>query len=247
MTEGGGEREVPVRTQAETERSKYLYTQATKLLPEMRALFKGGKLTKREGWRNVAEHCFAQAVALDILCDALGIEGEEKRVIVSTAAVSDWDKRLEKRPQDFTEEERAEAERLIEIVDPDPELLEATEPEHFVRAYREGEDSIPFRERLTHYVDDITKEGEWTSVEDRIRTLERSGRRADMMELSKDVGGVNFFDYIIAHEERFETVLWARLNERLKAQGRPEIERPGDIPQWLYSELDRRAKESKDA
>lgn len=209
----------------------------------MRAVFRGGKLTKEAGWRNVAEHCFASAVAADIFAEALGLSADEGRRLVSTSAVSDWSKRLEKRPEEFTDDDRESAENLITRVHPDRDLLEVTGPEFFVRSF-ENYEGIPFLHNLMCYIDDITDQGTWTSFRERIPKVIRPDRWGDLnARYSPRLGGKGFVEYAIEHEARFQEELYARLVASLSAKGREAPSSPDDIPAWLSRELDRRVKE----
>lgn len=99
----------PERSSAEKQKISYLASFAANYIPEMRAVFRGGKLTKGEGWRNVAEHCFMSGVGVDIIAEALELPEEDRRALVSSAILSDSGKRWEKRPEQFNSLEAVRA------------------------------------------------------------------------------------------------------------------------------------------
>ncbi|HRH24010.1 MAG TPA: hypothetical protein PK109_00245 [Candidatus Paceibacterota bacterium] len=223
-------------------RTKYISATAFTLLPEMRTLFRGGKLTSESGWRNVAEHCFASAVAADIFTDALNLTAEEGRALTSTSAVSDWNKRLEKRPGDFSNEDKAIAQELLSQIAPDKKLLAATHPEFFVRAYEDPQ-NIPFLENLMLYIDNTTDESNWVSFRERLPKV--MNRWKDLDETySPRLGGKKFVEFAIEHDASFQEELYVRLKAALEAKGREAPTSPDDIPAWLNRELDRRVKEA---
>ena len=148
---------------------------------EMRLLIRGGKLTKRDGWRNVVEHCIVQAAESAVLAELLNLSVKDTERLMTAAACHDWSKRLDRKPSDFSKTERDRAEGFLEQVSPDPLLLAATGPEFLERALVDGESS--FLERLQFYIDDITKGSEIVSFDERIDEVE--ARRQD---LNEDVG-----------------------------------------------------------
>lgn len=123
------------KSSAEKQKISYLASFAAKYIPEMRALFRGGKLTKGEGWRNVAEHCFMSGVGTDIIAEALGLSEEDRRALVSSAILSDSGKRWEKRPEQFNSPEAVRAllvQKLVNGTLPRNLLEQAnTEPEQW--------------------------------------------------------------------------------------------------------------------
>ena len=122
-------------------------------LPEMRLLFKGGKLWKKEKWRNVVEHCLVEAAVADGLSEILDLDEHDREELIKASFCHDWDKRMEKRPTDFIEDEKEKALDLLKKVNPDTNLLGATKPE-FIEKFLKGETT--FLERLQLYIDNIT-------------------------------------------------------------------------------------------
>src|SRR4051812_32393250 len=98
---------------------RFFHAVACRHLTEMRLLFNGGKLWKKEGWRPVVEHCLIQVAAADVLAELLGLPEEDKCRLMRAAAVHDWKKRMERYPAHFTTDEQAKAEMLLNMVQPD--------------------------------------------------------------------------------------------------------------------------------
>lgn len=111
----------------------------------LRALFHGklfepveGSTAKhRKEWRNVAEHCVSVARALDDLGTLLGLPHDVRESMVHVGFMHDWNKRLTKDGDAFTDAESRDAERYaraqLEKYDPDGLLFAATEPHGLAR------------------------------------------------------------------------------------------------------------------
>jgi len=139
---------------------KYWDEFAKKHIPEMRLLFRGGKLWEKEGWRKVVEHSLPAAAATEILSDML--ELPEKEELIRTAICHDWDKHLEKKPDDFSEEDRKKALSFLEKIELNSFILSATKtdfPERVLDIYKRGED-VPVQQLLMFYIDAITAGGD---------------------------------------------------------------------------------------
>ena len=123
----------------------------------------GGKLTG--DWGNVAGHCFVQAVASEIIGELLGLDRRSIARLTTTAACHDWKKRLERKPSDFTESEKTEAERLLEIAAPDGELMKALNP-WFLPKVINGE--ATFLQLVQFLIDDMTRNDEFVTFDERV-------------------------------------------------------------------------------
>lgn len=55
----------------------------------------GADKSSREIWRNVSEHCLAEAVLTDVLAEELKLPNDERHTIVSAAILHDWYKKHE--------------------------------------------------------------------------------------------------------------------------------------------------------
>jgi len=209
---------------------EYFHRIAMEHLPEMRLLLRGGKLTKREGWRNVAKHCMAAFVATSILTEALGLSEEDRRTILTAQFVHDWRKRMDIKPGEFTEEEKSHAEKFLGAVDPDPVIMAATGPNIIERSLVTHEAS--FLERLRAYVDDLCKEGEIVRLKERHEDVR--ARRQDLQDdevLEERLGG-KFWD----RNWEMETATQQEVFERLREQG-VDINSPEEIPDFIKRKL----------
>ncbi len=114
----------------------------------------GSTAWRGKEWRNVAEHCVAVARGLDALGGLLGMSDEEREHMVKTGLIHDWNKRLTKNPEAFTDEERATAEAYAKQIlaehDPRGHFIDATEPRGLPRL--EGDDAT-VAEHCVHYID----------------------------------------------------------------------------------------------
>lgn len=72
----------------------------------MRLVLRGGKLTKKDGWRNVVEHSMAVSVAAGTLSELLDLPSETRDALCAGLAAHDWDKRIEKKKLDVTDDGR---------------------------------------------------------------------------------------------------------------------------------------------
>jgi hypothetical protein len=158
-----------MRGERDADRIRYYSTLAIEHLPQMRLVIRGGKLSKSEKWRNVAEHSIVQVAIARTLSEALGLSNEDGRRLEIAAACHDWNKHLEKRPKDFSDEERDPAQEFLKNAAPDSTLVFATEMEWLPRGVR-GEAS--FLEKLQFYIDDICQGSEIVTVRERIAEVE---------------------------------------------------------------------------
>lgn len=111
----------------------------------------GGKLV--DDWANVADHCFAQAVAVEELALALGLSNYDRIFLVKRASCHDWKKRLEKCPQDFTERERMQAAELLKDAVSNHDAFKPNSPEFLLDAVSGKAD---FLSLIQFLIDDMT-------------------------------------------------------------------------------------------
>ncbi len=118
-----------IKPEEENLEKKLFWKYARRNLEEMRLLFRGGRLSRKEGdWNNVIDHCLVQGAEADALSSLLGLKEEEKLKFQKAAFVHDWKQRLERKPGDFTEEQRERVKELLKQVSPDSDILASTEP-----------------------------------------------------------------------------------------------------------------------
>lgn len=138
-------------------------------LDTFRALFHGKLMERTPGvrgpegreWHNVVEHCVTVARSLEALGTLLGMTDEEREDIVQVGLLHDWDKRIRKNKDAFTDAELAEADayakKILREHDPDGHILNATEPDGLPRL-ETGDATLA--EHCVHFIDlSCTKEG----------------------------------------------------------------------------------------
>lgn len=214
-----------VAEQKETPETRLFWKYARKHLPEMRLLFREGKLSKKEGgWNNVIDHGLVQAAASDVLASLLGLSEEDNLELRTAALCHDWKKRLEKRPNDFTQEEKEKAISFLSETALNSNIMAATEA-GFNLEILQG-DVTPLQE-LMFYIDHIAMGNKIVSPEKRIREAETRTSFTDP-ELLKKLEGKNFWDV----ERRAAHLVEKKILKRLKQNG-VQIEKPEDIPIFI--------------
>lgn len=123
----------------------------------------GGKLTG--DWGNVARHCFLQAVAAEEMADLLGLPPNDKLMLASVAACHDWEKRLQKKPSDFSPADKEFAQRLFKIANPNPVLMGALTPRFLIDV---NTGKATFLQLVQFLIDDMAKGDEFVSIDERI-------------------------------------------------------------------------------
>lgn len=196
---------------------------------EFRLLY-SGKLTKREGWKNVREHDVVQLFGAKVLGNLWGLPDDEQQIFESVAIIHDWDKRLSKFPDEFTSEEKEKARIILEKINPDKNLMAATGPDFFEKVlYTE----VSMLEFLQCYLDDITKGNEIVSIDERIDDVQaRSGGLYDSELWTKRLGGRKFWDLVREMEHEVEKIIFKRLVEN-----GVEINSPEDIPNLIRTKV----------
>ncbi len=228
------EHTAPDETKPHRSKRDFFEQLALSHLPEMRLLFRGGGLYKKDHWRNVVEHCLVQIAVADELSDLIGLPPEEKTDLIKVAACHDWTKRLEKKPDDFTEEERAKAKMFLRRVNPNQNLMAATGPEIFERTLIKKEST--FLERLQGYIDDITSGSEIVEYDKRIDEAEkRYPELGSNSELEAKLGG-RFFDKV----REFDNQVAQEIFERLPNSVCEQIGEPKNIPNFIRKQIERR-------
>ncbi len=207
---------------------------ARRHLEEMRLLFRGGRLSRKEGdWNNVIDHCLVQGAAVDALADLIDLSAEDRDRLQRTAFVHDWKKRLEIKPRDFNPEQEARAAELAQQVSPDEEIMAATE-KCFSKKIIDGQAS--FLQKLMFYIDDITSGSKVTGYRERITETAARTKLNDDAELTKELGG-RFWDVEWEACRQVEEELF----NLLRRKG-VDIRSPQDIPALLRERLLREVK-----
>lgn len=205
-------------------KTKYWREFAEKHLSEMRAIFRGGKLWRKEGY-TVAEHSLPQGAAAEALSDMLQLPDEQKEELIKNALCHDWDKRLEVKPEDFAEKDRKKALDFEKKLGLNPDLLLATKVgfERKIIAASESGKAVPISQLLMFYTDAITSgsrenTGEFLSLED--RQAEAKPRHPELTS-----------EYWV-NEIKAKHIAQNKIYELLRENG-VQIERAEDIPALL--------------
>ncbi len=207
---------------------------------EMRLLFRGGKLWKKDKWRNADEHQITQLFGAKILGELMGLSEDERIKFEKVALVHDWRKRLDKweknkesNPNEFTQEDIERAEVILRRVNPDEKLMAATGPD-FLEKVLYGEVSVV--ELLQFYLDDITKGNEIVRFDERIDEVsKRKGNLNDSVELTERLGGRKYWNVEREVGHEVEKMIFNRLIER-----GIEIDSPEEIPALIRSRMGER-------
>ncbi|OGZ69673.1 MAG: hypothetical protein A3D35_00225 [Candidatus Staskawiczbacteria bacterium RIFCSPHIGHO2_02_FULL_34_9] len=125
------------------------YVQET--YPDQYACLVAGKLVG--DWENAANHCIIQPVAIEYLMYSMGFDPTITRQLAKAATCHDWDKRLQKRPSDFTTAEIFCAQQAFALAEVNPGLMAATTPLFLVR-FQQGNATL--LEMIQFLVDDMT-------------------------------------------------------------------------------------------
>lgn len=162
---------------------EYFSSFALRHMKEMRILAEGGVLGKgNEEWRNVSEHCLAEAVVVDILAEHLGAKREET---VRAALLHDWYKRRE---IEAMRERGGGAGYQATIEEDERKLKEQGISERIVALAhanipaRDDEGYLknrPVEEKIMHFADHIVQGSDIVDFNDRLRALEQKEQNID--------------------------------------------------------------------
>lgn len=228
----------PSRAVGEHLLTKRLFFEAIALrhLPELRILLLGGQLWKRAGWRSVVEHSLIQVAVFEELAKLIDLPETELQQHTRVAAVHDWDKRIEIRPEEFTAEEVERGEMMLAALDVNQFLIAATKPEFLKRALVDRMST--FSERLQFYIDDICTAGDIVPWQERIEDLiRRKPELNDDPKLTRELGGPYW-----EREKELCALVEAEIHLKLPANFAPE--EPEQLPTFLRKMLEMRIQSS---
>jgi hypothetical protein len=184
---------------------------------EMRLLFRGGKLWKKDGWRNVVEHQVIQMKEVKVISKLLNLSITDEKKLITVALLHDWEKRKDIK-NDFSDQNNKNANEFLSRINPDEDLMLAT-GETFLETYNNGEATE--LQCIQFYLDDITKGSEIVTLDDRIDEAKASGRNPENdWELERQIG------------HKIEQDLWVKM----VANGH-KIEKPVDIPNYIKERI----------
>lgn len=236
----GGERRAPPYKN----KTEYFSALATKYQAEMKFLMGVSKLGRRDElghrvsatdkryWANVTEHCLVEAAASEALTHALGLSLADTQAICKAAAVHDWDKRITKKPQEFTAEESAKVQAGLQKINADQNLLFATGPEFLEAGLMDNKATFP--QKVLYYVDLICEGSTIMPLEQRLaRAKERWPELAQNDPLNKKLEpllgpGKNYFDAEVVYGNRTQQEIF----DLLVARGHA-LQSPQEVPQFI--------------
>lgn len=170
-------RETNEKTTFEQKRTKYFSSFAQHHLQEMRILQLGGVFGKEnKEWRNVAEHCIVEAVAADVLAEALG---GDRQKIVQAVLLHDWFKRHEVeeiRRRGAVEgyaKTSAEDVHLLSEIGIVPEVIRLAHANILDSLDHDYLSQRTLEEQIVHFIDAVTRNTELVSIPERFDALEQ--------------------------------------------------------------------------
>lgn len=199
---------------------------------EFELLIKAGKLTKKDGWWNVVEHCFEEMLIADALSDLFDLSMDKPR-FMQAAICHDWDKRIEVRPTDFSEKDIDYTQKLLKEICPDKDLLFATK--YTFIEYALILKKSTFLQRLLYFIDNSTLESQFVGYKKRIKeTRRRSTEHDHDEELIAKLGG-KYWD----KELELAGLVEKEVLYKLRKKG-IKITSGNKLPQLLYQTLNKK-------
>ena len=180
-------------------KASYFSSFALHHMEDMRILAKGGILGKEgEGWRNISEHCLAEAVVADILAESLGAKRDN---VVKAALLHDWYKRREIEAMDeyggnigyqTTIGEDKKKLKKYGVSDEIIALAHANIPTKYDEEYLK---SRVLEEKIVHFADHIVQGSEIVDFNDRLRSVEKKKQNIEFSDSFREkYNGKSLFD-----------------------------------------------------
>ena len=167
-------------------KTRYFSDFAIKHFSEMKILKKGGILGKEnKDWRNISEHCLAEAVGADILAEHLKAD---RGAISKAALIHDWYKRreIEKMKQEGGgkgyQDTSVEDVNFLKEYGVDEKIIKISHSNIPESADVEYLKNRSLEEKIIHYIDIITSGSEFVNYEERIRIV---GQKKHNIEFSE--------------------------------------------------------------
>lgn len=201
-----------------------------------------GVLSKKEGWRNVSEHCLLEAVMVDVLAEQLGLSKEERENLVTGALLHDFYKREQMRiikegggSTESLEKSEEESNRILQEKNyPEGVFMvagSASDVKRMALLYSE----VALIEKIIFYVDSITMNNQISSVAERIQKQKANERYKRIDEEAKEyLGGKTQLEAM----EEISIKIQKELAERLG------IEDPETLPKWIEREIKKRIEDT---
>lgn len=212
------------------DKTKIFRELSSKYPTELKLLIEGGKLRKEDGWGNVVEHSLIQTAAAEVLTDLLGLSIQAKRKIIKVALCHDWNKRMEVNPGDFTKEDKLQAKRLLQEVNPDTILMRAASSEFVEKALIKKRSH--FLERVQFYLDEICMGSQIANIKERINEVEKRRKALNNDErLTRKLGG-KYFNKVRESSSMIEQEIFIEFKKR-----DIQVATPEQIPTIIRNEI----------
>lgn len=201
-----------------------------------------GVLEKKEGWRNVSEHCLLEAVAVDILAEKLNLDETIRSELVTGAILHDFHKREQMK---LFQEKGASTKSLMESEEVSSRILKEKDfSEGIISVASAAADTkkmaqsfsdTSLSERIIYYIDSITDNNEISTIEKRVSKSEASERYRRINEEAREyLNGQTQLETM----RKISTDIQKELAEKLK------IEDPTTLPKWIEGEIKKRVEET---
>ncbi len=226
----------------EMAKTKYFSNFASKHMPEMRILQKGGILGK-EGenpdWRNISEHCLTEAVAADILAESLQAD---RKKLVTAALIHDWYKRREVETMKQMggglgyRETAAEDERLLTEYNVPPEVISLAHANIPSSSDSKQLGKRTIEEKIMHYIDLTTSGTDFIEVETRIEQVSKKSHNIEFSESFREQ---------YEGKSLFEVQLEVTKSEQAEFENALQLE-PGTLIEYIKNKLEERINNPAD-
>jgi HD superfamily phosphodiesterase len=220
----------------------YLEHFARGLLPYSHALFEGGILEENDAsWSNVFFHCLTVALATDILVEALNQHGQnlDRDSLKIAAFLHDAYKRREVekmngQPKDIAilYKTDSESKGWLKKMGYPSNVIEQLDGigNNVAKKIYFGE-ITDLGKRVLHYVDDVTREDQIVTMEERYRSLEDNSKYAAQNEWSKRI----FRGLTLYQAKR---VINKKTQEEIA--NLIGLKNPESLPEWINGQIEAR-------
>jgi hypothetical protein len=206
--------------------SGYFFNIALKYREQVEAILREGKtiasLRDGEAFMTVPYHCIIVASICDSLGKMTGLDGNTQENLNKTAILHDADKRLEIKPNEFSENEKAKLQEKLTTVGLDKKLLPVTK-EKFVEDNKNNVGNLSLPQMILYYADMLVSWRKIVPFKDRIE--ESASRRPDLPD--------EFFETELAFGKAIEKRIFDKLPDDIREQ----IKTPDQIPNFLVNKI----------
>lgn len=211
------------------DRIKFFSDFAVSMKDDFKLLKIGGVLgmdAKKEGWRNVSEHCLVEALEADILAEKMGLDPKKLK---TAALIHDWYKRREieavnKLGPEAHNTSIVEDEKLLKELGYSDEIISISKSVGHSSLAHMQEESVTLEEMVMHYIDDITAGSEIVRLEDRMSKNEANPKLQKLDQLEP------FF----IKQRQVGKVIEEKIAEKIG------LSDPSEVPSLIKQEIEKR-------